>query len=218
MGTGGPRSRSCYSFPCMTTHRGSFLAVPALLALLALGACASTVPTARSQAGNEEVREQDVSDARLEAEVRLALLEKLGNDGLDVRVDALGGRVRLSGAVDQRSTQELAEEVARAVPGVQRVDNAIASRNDSSSGTPVANAVGTAENEVLDAILEMRVGRNLLGEIGRYALDLEVESTDGVVSLRGALPDEERKSLALRAARETSGVRRVVDLLKVEDR
>lgn len=201
----------------MTIHRGSFLVASALLGLLVLGACASTVPTSRSQAGSEEVREQDVSDARLEAEVRLALLEKLGNDGLDVRVDALGGRVRLSGAVDQRSTQELAEEVARAVPGVQGVDNALAAR-EGTSGTPMANAVGKAENEVGDAILEMRVGRNLLGEIGRYGLDLEVESTDGVISLRGTLPDRERKSLALRAARETSGVRRVVDLLKVEDR
>jgi osmotically-inducible protein OsmY len=160
---------------------------------------------------------QDVSGTRLETEVRLAILEKLGSDGLDVKADALGGRVRLSGAVDKRSTQELAEEVVRAVPGVQGVDNAIAAR-EGTSGTPMAKAVGAAENEVGDAILEMRVGRNLLGEIGRYALDLEVEATDGVVSLRGTLPDAERKSLALRAARETLGVQRVVDLLKVQDR
>ena len=193
------------------------LILVALLGAFLFGACASTVPTSRSQAGTEEVREQDVSDARLEAEVRLAILEKLGSDGLDVKVDALGGRVRLSGAVDKRSTQELAEEVVRAVPGVQGVDNALAAR-EGTAGTPVANAVGKAENEVGDAILEMRVGRNLLGEIGRYALDLEVESTDGVISLRGTLPDAERKSLALRAARETSGVQRVVDLLKVEVR
>lgn len=202
----------------MTIPRGLLPAVSALLSLLALGACASTVPTPRSRAGSEEVREQDVSDARLEAEVRLALLEKLGTDGLDVKADALGGRVRLSGVVDKRSTQELAEEVARSVSGVQGVDSAIAVREAGTPGTPVARAVGRAENEVGDAILEMRVGRNLLGEIGRYALDLEVEATDGVVSLRGTLPDRERKSLALRVARETSGVRRVVDLLKVQDR
>jgi hyperosmotically inducible periplasmic protein len=189
----------------------------ALLGVFLLGACASTVPTSRSQAGTEEVREQDVSDARLEAEVRLALLEKLGSDGIDVKVDAIGGRVRLSGAVDKRSTQELAEEVARAVPGVQGVDNGIAAR-EGSAGTPVARAMSTAESEVGDAILEMRVGSKLLGEIGRYAMDLEVEATGGVVSLRGTLPDEERKSLALRVARETSGVQRVVDLLKVQDR
>ena len=192
--------------------------VRALTAALGLGflACASTVPTPRAQAGSEAVREQDVSDARLETEVRLALLEKLGEDGLGVTVEALGGRVTLVGAVDKRTTQELAEEVAKSVPGVQSVDNRLFARQESPEKTTAGRAAGTAEREVNDAVLEMRVGRNLLGEIGRYALDLEIEATDGVVSLRGTLPDRERKSLALKAARGTSGVRKVVDLLQVQ--
>jgi osmotically-inducible protein OsmY len=193
------------------THR-----IPALLlGVLLFGACASTVPTPRSQAENEAVREQDVADARLETEVRLALLDKLGEDGLGVTVDATGGRVSLVGAVDERATQELAEEVAKSVPGVQSVDNRLFARQESPEKTTAGRAAGTAEREVNDAVLEMRVGKNLLGEIGRYALDLEVEATDGVVSLRGTLPDRERKSLALKAARGTPGVQKVVDLVKV---
>lgn len=186
-----------------------------LLGTLLFGACASTVPTPRSQAGDESVREQDVADARLEREVRLTLLEKLGEDGLGVTVEATGGRVTLVGAVDERTTQELAEEVAKSVPGVQSVDNRLFARQESPEKTTAGRAAGTAEREVNDAVLEMRVGRNLLGEIGRYALDLEIEATDGVVSLRGTLPDRERKALALRAARDTSGVEKVVDLLEV---
>lgn len=201
----------------MKDEKVKFLAIltSAALGVLA-GACASTVPTPRSQAGTEAVREQDVSDARLETEVRLALLEKLGEDGLGVTVEASGGRVSLIGAVDKRTTQELAEEVARSVPGVQRVDNRLASREEQPLATPVGKAVGHAEREVNDAVLEMRVGRNLLGEIGRYALDLEIEATDGVVSLRGTLPDRDRKSLALKVAQGTSGVKKVVDLLQVQ--
>src|SRR6185295_201098 len=171
-----------------------------LLAALFAGGCASTVPTQRSQAGNEAIREQDVSDARLEKEVRLALLEKLGEDGLGVTVEARGGRIDLIGAVDKRSTQELAEEVAKSVPGVSSVDNHLFSREEQPESTAVGKAVGHTEREVDDAVLEMRVGKNLLGEIGRYALDLEVEASEGVVSLRGTLPDVERKSLALKAA------------------
>lgn len=186
-----------------------------LLGVLLFGACASTVPTPRSQAGNEAVREQDVADARLEREVGLALLEKLGEDGLGVTVDANGGRVTLIGAVDKRATQELAEEVAKSVPGVQSVDNRLFARQESPEKTAPGRAVGHAEREVDDAMLELRVGKNLMGEIGRYALDLEVEATDGVVSLRGTLPDPERKSLALKAARGTSGVKDIVDLLQV---
>src|ERR1044071_8445414 len=91
------------------------LLAAALLAVLLAG-CASTL------SGNRG-RTRDVSDARLEKEVRLALLEKLGEDVLGVTVDAAGGRVLLAGAVDERSTQELAEEVAKSVPGGRRVDN-----------------------------------------------------------------------------------------------
>ncbi|HEX9942166.1 MAG TPA: BON domain-containing protein [Thermoanaerobaculia bacterium] len=197
------------------TKISSLILTAALAFAFFAGACASTVPTPRSQAEDEAIREQDVVDARLEADVRMALLEKLGDDGLGVTVDARAGRIRLIGAVDKRSTQELAEEVAKAVPGVQSVDNQLSAREETPESTAVGKAVGHTEREVDDAILEMRVGKNLLGEIGRYALDLEVEATEGVVSLRGTLPDPERKSLALRAARETAGVKRVVDLLKV---
>lgn len=55
----------------------------------------------------------------------------------------------------------------------------------------------------------------LAAEIGRHAFDLEVECSDGVVSLRGTVPDEERHRIALRAAESTSGVKKVIDLLRV---
>jgi hyperosmotically inducible protein len=196
-----------------------FLPTLALFGALLCGACASTVPTDRARADRETIREEDVSDARLEADVRLALLDKLGRDVLGVTVDAHGGRIALIGAVDQRPTQELAEEVAKTVPGVQNVDNRLFVRaGQAPEVTAAGRAVGHVEREVGDAVLEMRVGRNLLSEIGRYAMDLEVEVADGVVSLRGTLPDRERKSLALRTAEDTPGVKKVVDLLKVQDR
>ena len=190
----------------------------ALLLASVLSSCASTVPTERVRAEEEGIREQEVSDARLEREVQLALLEKLGQDALGVTVDAQQGRVRLYGAVDKRSTQELAEEVAETVSGVRSVDNHLSAREEPPESTAVGKAVGHAEREVDDAVLEMRVGKNLLEEIGRYALDLEVEATGGVVSLRGSLPDPERKTLALRTAQETPGVKKVVDLLEVQRR
>mgnify|MGYP006198154293 CR=1 FL=1 len=79
---------------------------------------------------------------------------------------------------------------------------------------PASELLAT-EAEVQDAALELRVGKTLLGEIGRHALRLEVESTDGVVSLRGKVPDRQRKELALRAAHETPGVKKVIDLIEV---
>lgn len=188
--------------------RSNVLPLVLLCALLA-AACAGTV------SGPRPAADPDIADASVEADVYVALLEKLGRDGLPIDVEVRGGRAVLTGQVDQRSTQELAEEVARSVPGVRAVDNRVTAPSGGTARTAPGKAVDHAGMEVQDAVLEARVGKNLLAEIGRHAFGLEVECSDGVVSLRGTVPDEERRTIALRAAESTSGVKRVVDLLRV---
>ena len=180
-----------------------------LLCALLLAGCAGTVPGPRSAV------DPDIADASVEADVYVALLEKLGKEGLPIDVEVRGGRAVLTGQVDQRSTQELAEEVVRSVPGVRGVDNRVTAPSGGTARTAPGKAVDHAGMEVEDAVLEARVGKNLLAEIGRHAFDLEVECSDGVVSLRGTVPDEERHRIALRAAESTSGVKKVIDLLRV---
>jgi osmotically-inducible protein OsmY len=150
-------------------------------------------------------------DAALtELKVRAALLEKLGTDALNIKVTVVGEKVTLTGAVSKRSTEELAEEVARSVEGVRKVDN----RLEVVEG---GQASGNVENEANDSLLESRVKMALASEIGRHAWKVEVEATDGVVSLRGTVPDRERREIAVKAAKNTKGVRKVVDLLKTAD-
>jgi hyperosmotically inducible protein len=191
------------------------LLLAALLAGSLLSACASTAPgTARGGWAGEE---DSVEDASMVADIRLSLLEKLGFDALGVNVATNGGRVYLTGRVDKRATQELAEEVALSIPGVTGVENSLTLKEPSAATAP-GQAVTNTEFEVRDAVLEMRVGKNLLAEMGRHSLRLEVESTDGVVSVRGPVPDRERKRIALRTAEETEGVKKVIDLVEVRRR
>lgn len=185
-----------------------------VLAGALLAACAGTVAPRPSPGTGD----RDVAEAGLAADVRLALLDKLGWDALDVRVEVDRGEAILLGEVDKRATQELAEEVALSIQGIRRVDNRLRLKPQSAPESAVDRAASTTEREVNDAALEMRVGKNLLAEIGRYALDLEVEVTDGVASVRGTVPDRERKSLALKAAERTSGVKKVIDLIDVRGR
>jgi hyperosmotically inducible protein len=180
-----------------------------LLATLLTGACAGTVSKPRA------ATDRAISDASVQADVYVALLEKLGRDGLPIDVDVSNGRVTLTGQVGQKSTQELAEEVVLSVPGVRNVDNRVTAPSGSAAQTAPGQAADHVDIEVQDGILEARVGKNLLAEIGRYAFDLEVEASGGVVSLRGMLPDQERKTIALRAAEQTAGVKKVIDLLRV---
>ena len=151
-------------------------------------------------------------DAALtELKVKAALLEKLGTDALGIKVAVVGDKVTLTGAVSKRSTEELAEEVARSVEGVKKVDNRL---EVVASG---GQAGGNVEAEANDSLLESKVKMALASEIGRHAWNVEVEATDGVVSLRGTVPDAQRREIAVKTARDTKGVRKVVDLLKTAD-
>ena len=192
-----------------------------LLALVAvsvlLGAAVAAPPASASDV--EDVR-SSVDDALLALKVKARLLDELGAGAFGIDVEVVGSTVILTGTVDERPTQELAEEVALAVHGVRSVRNKVAlekPEKEASSDTPVseevAKGMSKAEREVRDAVVEVRVKRRLIEEIGRHALDLEVEASDGVVTLRGRLPDRERERLALRTARKTRGVDKVIDLI-----
>lgn len=186
------------------------LPLAAILLATVLTACAGTASPQRAAA------DRSVSDATLQADVYVALLEKLGRDGLPIVVTVFdNGRVMLTGKVGQRSTQELAEEVVLSVPGVRTVDNRVTAPSGSEAQTAPGQAADHVDLEVQDATLEARVKKNLLAELGRYAFEMEVEASGGVVSLRGTLPDQERKTIALRAAEETAGVKKVIDLLRI---
>lgn len=190
------------------------LATGALLAATWLAA----VPAVRASdapAAAEQDDESALAESLLALKVRTSLLTKLGLDGTRVDVSASGAKITLSGEVKERATQEIAKEVALGVEGVKEVDNRISVKASGSSETPVAGAVANAEREVNDAALETKVKGRLISELGKYGLRIEVEASDGVVSLRGTLPDKGREEIALDTAKAASGVREVVDLIDV---
>lgn len=151
--------------------------------------------------------------------VKAVLLDKLGTDALGVDVDVDDGQALLTGTVNDRSTQELAEQAALSVDGIRSVDNKLRLRRDApqGAGETAERTARDLADELADARLEGKVHLRLFGEIGRHAGRLTVEAVDGVVSLRGPLPDRHRKKLALQVARDTKGVDKVIDLIEVED-
>lgn len=186
----------------------------AFIALAAVALTLVAVPSAT--AGERSALATDLAEARTETAVRVALLHKLGIDALGISISVDGSDVTLTGEVSNRSTQELAKEVALAVDGVKKVHAHVTSRTEAASpDTPVARAVGDAEHEVADAVLESEVKLRLFDTLGLKAFRIEVEATEGAVSLRGTVPSEEHRKIAVKTARETGGVDTLVDLLKV---
>jgi len=69
--------------------------------------------------------QREVADALLLTRVRVALLENLGSDGLRVEIEARDGIVELSGKVEKRSSEELAELARAAFVAVKRPPDAV---------------------------------------------------------------------------------------------
>jgi osmotically-inducible protein OsmY len=151
------------------------------------------------------------SDPELGARVSALLTEIFGDDAATIQVTVTGTEAVLSGKVTERSTQELAEEVALACAGIKSVDN----RLESTKEKPALHGQLLGEGE--DAMLEMEVKSALASEIGKHAKEIEVEAADGMVTIRGAVPDEARLKFALDAASTVKGVKRVIDLLHVRE-
>jgi len=158
---------------------------------------------------------RSVEEALLESKVKVALLEHLGKEALAIEVEAAGQTVILSGTVRERVSVMVAEQVARAVPGVEAVKNLLKWQKRPEQG-PLTRGLGEAEQRVADQLLEGRVKLRLLSELGKTALSVKVEASSGVVVLAGTVPDEARKKLARSLAESTPGVRQVHDLLRVE--
>lgn len=169
----------------------------------------------------DDYESRRMNDAVLELKVKTALLGKIGLDAMDMDVTAIGNRIVLNGEAESKTHQELAKEVALAVDGVDSVVNQVRVETDGEeeTETPVADNVGSAvshaELEIKDAVLESRVKTKLIEELGLTAFDIEVEATDGTVSLRGTLKDRDRVKLAKKIARDVRGVDKLVDLLEV---
>ena len=166
----------------------------------------------RSEAVDARLERRRADEASTAARVHDALLDRLGPDARDIRVEVRGTRAVLSGTVRRYSTKELSEEVALSVPGVRHTDEEIRVLEPGVHG--MARAVWRAENHVKWALLESRVKSRLVAEIGAEAFHVNVEAAEGEVSLRGVVPTAAQRELAVRAAATTPGVTRVIDLIR----
>ena len=193
----------------MTTRRLALTLVVALAAIAGLPAVAIGQETAATS--------QDAA-ASLEQQLATMLVDKLGEDARTIRVIVNSkGKAMLIGTAARRSTQELAKEVALFVPGVEKVENKVEYVPAAASDANIAKqAAATTGDEASDTALETSVKYHLNREVGKRAWKIEVEAVEGVVSLRGTVPDQARYDIALKTAASVKGVKQVIDLLRIE--
>jgi len=142
----------------------------------------------------EELNRENVppADSELVQSVKDALLAQTDSAGIDVKVAAEDGWVRLYGVVDTLSQKTAAEEIARRVPGVRRVENDIT----------VANEETLSDKDVLEAITERLAKEPAYQQIGARV-------HKGVVTLVGHAETDEDVQEAVRIVEAMPGVKEV---------
>lgn len=196
------------------------LAQLTLIGIALIGATAAQAsPEAKSastaQADTATKAAPTQADLTTTLNVKLALLNKLGMDTMHVDVEARGRTVRLSGTVEKRETKELAGTVAFGVRGVSRVENALRLEAAVANPSQAGAAVGEADAEVKDALLETRLRLALVDKMGSDGFRIGTDAANGVVTLSFDDAFETvRRDLAVAIATDMSGVSRVVSVDK----
>lgn len=140
------------------------------------------------------------TDERIRSNVEDVLAWNPDVDVKDLKVSVSGGVVKLCGTVDALWRKYHPQELIRALNGVVGVDNELAivpkeSRTDQAIAEDVTNKLKRRPNVDISAI------------------DVIVE--EGLVTLRGSVPDLTAEETAINAARYTDGVTSVRDDLTI---
>lgn len=189
------------------------LATLLLTGSLLLGGGSALLAAADHTAAHSEA--QDKANWTTTLNVKLALLNKLGNDSLRIDVDTNDGNVVLRGTVNKRETLELAETVTKSVGGVRDVKNDLHLKANEENPSAAAAVAGEAEAEVKDAVLETRIRIALVDKMGSDGFRVGTEAASGVVTLEfGSELSAARRGEATRIVEGVDGVHKVVAVNK----
>jgi osmotically-inducible protein OsmY len=158
-----------------------------------------------------------------------------------IDVDTRDRVVTLTGAVDTSAARERAVEIAKATEGVQNVVDQLtvtpgvtpttgiddplqqkagdaAAKADEKTDAAQKKAGDAADRTgevVADAAITSAVKTKFLADPDVAGLKIDVDTRDGVVTLTGTVKSEAEKKNALALAKNTTGVKSVVDRMKV---
>lgn len=165
------------------------------VSLLLLGtACSSTQPVG-----------EQFDDAAITTKVEAKMAANSDVSAFNVDVHTNEGVVRLSGTVKTAAAKAEAEKVARGTEGVRQVINDI--------------EVGERDlgDRMSDTVITTKIKAKITVNPDLNPFNINVDTKEGVVTLRGTVTSMNSKEEAERIARDTDGVERVQNMLDVEE-
>ena len=176
--------------------------------------CASVLTVACSQ-----------SDSGITTKVKAKMVADDTVKAHEINVTTRDHVVTLSGEVGSTAAKDQAIQIARQTEGVRDVvDQLTVKETAATTGLPnespdisdrVKGAAGEAADTVTDASITAAVKSKLLADRMVSGLKIDVDTENGVVTLKGPVKTQAEARQAEKLAKETKGVERVVVELKV---
>lgn len=148
-------------------------------------------------------------DAWLDGKAETVLLMNTNLNSFDINTDVNQGTVILSGKVGSEVDKDLAEELVEGIKGVKMVENELSVVNEGKEQD--SSLVASMTDAKVTTVLKSR----FMFEPEVSAIDINVDTKDGVVTLNGKVSSSAEKDLAEAIASKTNDVKRVVNNLEV---
>ena len=147
-----------------------------------------------------------MSDLWITSATKMKLAADSRTPATEINVDSRDGVVTLFGMVPSQESKSAADEIARGVTGVKRVENQL----------EVVSAANKEMVQARDEEIQIGVKKALEERGDQESADIDVEVMNGIVRLTGKVPTWERNLSAVLISRSVTGVRSVRSELTVE--
>ncbi|MCB0358318.1 MAG: BON domain-containing protein [Bdellovibrionales bacterium] len=162
---------------------------------------------------------EEHSDLWLESKLDTTLALNRYLSLFDIDTDVKNGVAYLSGTVESDVNKDLAGEVARSIDGIRAVENNITvSKED---GMAAKRRMSREDGDrsfsqrIDDLTTTAAVKTELLANANVSGLNIDVDTMNGHVTLKGTVDSKEERALAEQITKNTAGVRDVDNNLKV---
>jgi osmotically-inducible protein OsmY len=206
--------------------RNKNLLTPAIAAVFALSA--ASTPALAGSPGQEKMdsgkqmaseMKQDVSDAWLDGKLETTLLFNQNLNSFAIDTEVKHGKAYLTGQVGSEIDIDLARELALSIDGIDEVQNDLKVAENAADSASESSDYQTGaqwRQSVSNATLVATVKTKLLLNEHTSGLDINVDATNGVVTLSGQVDSDEESELAEKIAANVDDTRKVNNRLTVE--
>ena len=150
-----------------------------------------------------------ISDTVITGKVKARMIAEAGLKQSDISVTTTNGVVTLNGRASSADAKAFAETVTLAVDGVRSVDNQLTTPSASAASAKAKELAAKTGEMVSDTWITTKVKSEiLLGSVSE-GFDVSVETINGVVVLKGRVPDQLVLDRVRKVAQQVQGVKSV---------